>query len=187
MRYLPLIVAGGALVLLAIALALPKRGPRDMTGQAMPVVTASPLPLDAVSAPQLTTEFDTAALAGSPYILNVFASWCAPCIVEHPVLMELAEQGVTIHGLAWLDEPDNARNFIETRGNPYVSIGVDTPGRIGRELGVEGAPESFIVSAGGDIVRHWRGPITLQVWRETLEPAWIAAQADGDESPDPAR
>lgn len=92
-------------------------------------------------------------------LVNVWASWCGPCRVEHPELMRLAEMGVTIHGVNQRDEPGNARAFLAELGDPYDRIGVDRTGRASVEWGVYGVPETFIIDGEGHIVYRHVGPI----------------------------
>lgn len=105
-----------------------------------------------------------------PMLLNVFASWCVGCRVEHPFLMELEQRGVVIQGLAWKDAPADSLAWLAERGDPYARIGADPEGRAGIELGVSGAPETFIVDASGQVRHRHVGPITPEVWEEELLP-----------------
>lgn len=89
---------------------------------------------------------------GEVSLVNVFASWCGPCRVEHPVFMELAKKGeVTIHGINYKDDPDNASNWLARYGNPYNRTGADRKGRVGIDWGVYGVPETFVVDQTGRI------------------------------------
>jgi cytochrome c biogenesis protein CcmG/thiol:disulfide interchange protein DsbE len=109
-------------------------------------------------------------LKGKPVLVNVFASWCAPCRAEIPRLMGLAEQGVTVYGLAYKDDPAATRQFLEVLGNPYARIGVDRDGRTGIEFGVYGVPETYVIDADG-IIRHRHvGEVTDRVADATLVP-----------------
>ena len=92
-------------------------------------------------------------------LINIWASWCGPCRVEHPKLMALAADGVVIHGLNYKDQPENAEGFLAELGNPYDRIGVDDTGRTGIEFGVYGVPETFVVDAEGRIRYKLVGPI----------------------------
>lgn len=100
-------------------------------------------------------------LHGGVTLVNVFASWCAPCRVEHPILMELAATpGLRIAGLNYKDRIPEARAFLDELGNPYDAVGVDTNGRRAIEWGVYGVPETFIVDEGGVIRAKHVGPLT---------------------------
>lgn len=88
-----------------------------------------------------------------PLLINVWATWCPACYQEHPYLLQLAQQGVTIIGLNYKDEPAAAQRFLAERGSPYRTVLVDAEGRVGLDLGVYGAPETFVVDAQG-LIRH---------------------------------
>ena len=92
-------------------------------------------------------------------IVNVWASWCGPCRIEHPKLVALAAEGVTVYGLNYKDAPENAAVFLEELGDPYTRIGVDERGRVGIDFGVYGVPETFVVDAEGKIRYKLVGPI----------------------------
>ncbi|MEM9734100.1 MAG: DsbE family thiol:disulfide interchange protein [Pseudomonadota bacterium] len=111
-------------------------------------------------------------LTGSVKLVNIFASWCAPCRAEHPILMALAEQdGLPIVGINYKDRDENARRFLGTLGNPYTHVGVDAQGRTAIDWGFYGIPESFLVDAEGRVRHKIVGPITadkLQVLRAQI-------------------
>lgn len=98
--------------------------------------------------------------AGQVTIVNIFASWCAPCRAEHPLLLELAKvPDVRLVGINQKDNPENARRFLGALGNPYSAVGVDPNGRAGIEWGVYGVPETFVIDGRG-IIRHKQiGPL----------------------------
>jgi len=118
-----------------------------------------------------STDFTT-----RPMLLNVFASWCVGCRVEHPFLMELARRGVVIQGLNWKDAPGDSAAWLAEHGDPYAQVGADPEGRTGIDLGVSGAPETFIVDAQGRVRYRHIGPITPDVWEADLAP--ILAQLE---------
>ena len=103
--------------------------------------------------------FSTADLKGQVSLVNVFASWCVPCRVEHPLLMRLAESGVPIYGINYKDPPDQAKAWLEELGDPFQKIGTDRDGRVGIEWGVYGVPETFVIDAEGRIRYKHVGPI----------------------------
>ncbi len=96
-----------------------------------------------------------ADLAGKVSLVNVWASWCPPCRVEHPILMRLAAEGVPVFGINYKDKPAEARAFLAQLGNPFRAIGADQSGRAVLDWGVYGYPETFIVDKTGRIrYRH---------------------------------
>lgn len=102
----------------------------------------------------------TAELKGKPQLVNIFASWCTPCRIEHPVLMRLSkEEGIVVRGVAYKDKPEDSRRFLEQFGNPFTSIGIDQDGRAGIELGVTGVPETFVLDGQGRIRYRHQGPL----------------------------
>lgn len=114
--------------------------------------------------------FDPATIE-TAYLLNVWGSWCAPCRIEHPVLMALRAEGYAIYGINWRDDPDDANAFLDTLGNPYAGIMRDVEGVSARALDISGAPETLVVSADGEILARWAGPITADVLRNRIYPA----------------
>lgn len=116
--------------------------------------------------------------SGKPLLLNVFASWCVACVMEHPMLLRLQSQGVTIHGLDWKDEPDDGAAWLAQRGNPYTLIGSDPNGRTGIDFGVTGAPETFVIDGHGRVRYRHVGPITPEAWTEILQPMLDRLEAE---------
>jgi cytochrome c biogenesis protein CcmG/thiol:disulfide interchange protein DsbE len=114
--------------------------------------------------------FSTADLKGQVSLVNTFASWCAPCREEHPVLNTLAQtKRVRIFGIDYKDKPDAARAWIGALGNPYTRIGADT-GRVGIDWGVYGVPETFVIDATGRIRYKHVGPLTQADIERTILP-----------------
>lgn len=100
------------------------------------------------------TSFSSKELrGGGPRLLNIFASWCIPCIAEAPVLMQLKNQGVTIDAIAIRDRPEDVAGFLARNGDPYDKIGSDTASRVQLAMGSSGVPETFVVDANG-VIRH---------------------------------
>jgi cytochrome c biogenesis protein CcmG/thiol:disulfide interchange protein DsbE len=103
-------------------------------------------------------------------LINVWASWCSACKVEHPVLMELAQRGVApIIGLNYKDAPEDARAVLKADGNPYEVSLIDRDGRTGIDWGVYGVPETFLVKDGIILYKHI-GPIAPGDWEQKFEP-----------------
>ena len=123
--------------------------------------------LDAQSA-----AFTPADLAGGHVsVINVFASWCAPCRTETAPLMTLSRiTGVVLYGLTQKDKPEATRVFLDEVGNPFAKIARDDDGRASIEWGVYGVPETFVIDRQGIIRYKQIGPLTPEVLRDTIEP-----------------
>ena len=148
--------------------------PSALIGQKAPQ-TALP-PLEGTSLPGLAND----AFEGQVTLVNVWASWCAPCRQEHPLLMQLAKDDrIRIAGLNYKDRAENARRFLGELGNPYDSIGVDEAGRTAINWGVYGVPETFLVGKDGTIVWKHVGPFTPQSVTDDLMPQIEKALAEG--------
>lgn len=114
-------------------------------------------PLDGTGLPGL----DSTQFEGKVTLVNVWASWCAPCRQEHPLLMQMAQDPrIVVAGLNYKDRPENARRFLGELGNPYAQIGVDGNGRAAIDWGVYGVPETFLVGKDGRIAWKHVGPFT---------------------------
>jgi len=125
-----------------------------------------------------TPGFGSATFVGEPKLLNVFASWCAACPQEHPMLTRIAGEGVAVYGLDWKDTPENATRWLAKLGNPYRLIGSDPTARTGIDLGVTGVPETFVVDRHGRVRYKQIGPITPQDWDQTLKPMLARLKAE---------
>jgi cytochrome c biogenesis protein CcmG/thiol:disulfide interchange protein DsbE len=112
----------------------------------------------------------TKDLSGQPALLNVFASWCVSCRVEHPVLLQLKADGVRIEGLDWKDEAADGARYLQQNGDPYTLVGNDRTGRAGIDLGVAGVPETFVVDRNGLVRYKHVGPIAPEDWARTIKP-----------------
>lgn len=175
-------LASIAVLLVVFAIALtgrPEGTPGDpMVGRELPVLPVTSFG-DGFAAYDPST-------ADGPYLLNFWASWCAPCRIEHPLLMELAGDGVTIHGITYADRPENARAFLAELGDPFTALAADHERRAALELGVTGAPETFIIDGEGVIRARWRGAITPEIWQQRLEPVWRTVLEEAEDLPDVA-
>ncbi len=108
---------------------------------------------------------------GGVSLVNIFASWCGPCRVEHPLLMDIAAQGVLpIWGLNYKDQPKDAARWLNDLGDPYTQIGSDLNGRVGIDWGVYGVPETFVIDRQGRIVYKHIGVLTRIDWDEKILP-----------------
>ena len=115
-----------------------------------------------------TKLIDNDEIKGS-FILNVWASWCITCRVEHPFLMNLKNQGIKIIGLNYKDERSDAIQWLDKYGNPYEIIVHDLKGSLALDLGVTGAPETFLVS-NGKVVAHYQGEVNDAIWSNVFLP-----------------
>ncbi|WP_424986624.1 DsbE family thiol:disulfide interchange protein [Microbulbifer sp. S227A] len=167
----PLIFAGFAL-LAAVGMFRddPEALPSARKDQPAPPVVLSELPGK--------VPFDDATLREDGVkLVNYWASWCAPCRVEHPNLEALADEGLPIYGVNYKDEPANATGFLAELGDPYARIGADRDGRMALDWGVYGVPETYLIDGSGTILLRIAGPVTQRVIDETLRPAIEAAKA----------
>lgn len=136
------------------------------------VLTDKPVP--SFSLPAL--DGDTPALAsedlkGRVTVLNVFASWCIPCRVEHPFLMALADDDIAaVAGINYKDKPEDARAWLRSLGDPYQRIGADRDGRVSIDFGVYGVPETFVIDADGVIKYKHVGPMSEKDMNRIIRP-----------------
>jgi cytochrome c biogenesis protein CcmG/thiol:disulfide interchange protein DsbE len=107
-------------------------------------------------------------------LVNFWASWCAPCRAEHPMLEKLATEGVAIYGVNYKDRPDDALGFLSELGNPYKAIGADQ-GRMALDWGVYGVPETYVINGEGRIILRFAGPISAAELERTIRPALAKA------------
>lgn len=148
----------------------PNQLPTALAGRQAPAVAVTPLGDKATFA-------DADLRDGKVKLVNYWASWCAPCRVEHPNLEKLSAQGLTIYGVNYKDKPENALKFLAELGDPYAAIGADAEGRMAINWGVYGVPETYVIDGNGVIVARHAGPVTQRVIEEMLMPAIEAAQA----------
>ncbi|HUR41250.1 MAG TPA: DsbE family thiol:disulfide interchange protein [Verrucomicrobiae bacterium] len=162
MRYaIPAALLAVLVALFAIGLTRdPSKIPSPLIGQPAPAFTLPTLDGTTLSASELR----------GPLLVNFWASWCTPCLQEHPLLMDLSRQGVTIIGIDYKDAPDAASQWLARHGNPFRRIARDEAGRAGLDWGVYGVPETFLIDASG-VIRHKHiGPLTRAVWDAELAP-----------------
>ena len=118
--------------------------------------------------------FATADLQGQVTVVNIFASWCIPCLAEHPLITRLAEDGFTVYGINHRDTDTAAARWLKRNGNPYAAIGADRNARVSLDWGVTGVPETFIIDAAGSIRFKHAGPITPEVLQRDILPVLTA-------------
>lgn len=165
MKYLiPLIAVVGLFVLLGVGLSLnPREVPSPLIGKEAPKFSLS----DLHAPDQLVTE---ASLSQGVTLFNVWATWCIACREEHDLLVGLQKAGLRIVGLNYKDERELAIEWLEQRGDPYVTSVFDPDGKAGIEWGVYGVPETFVIDSSGIVRFKHIGPLTAQSIDEELVP-----------------
>lgn len=164
--FLPFLMFVGLIGLLLLRLGQPTQ---------VTINTANQQNLPAFRLPLLADvqhEITQAALPKQPYLLNIWGSWCPTCVAEHPMLLQLKQQGITIVGINYKDQRVDALNYLSKYGDPFLYSIQDTDGKLGIELGLAGAPESFVVDANGVIRQHIIGEITQENWQNRIEPCF---------------
>jgi cytochrome c biogenesis protein CcmG/thiol:disulfide interchange protein DsbE len=170
---IPLVLFIIMAVFLALGLNLkPSEIPSPLLGKPAPVF----------SAPKLQSpgeKLSPADLKGKVWLFNVWASWCVSCRAEHPVLNQLAQQqAAIIVGLNYKDDPDAAKKWLETLGNPYNDSVMDGDGRIGLDWGVYGVPETFVMDKQGLVRYKHIGPVTIEDVEKIFLPLIAKLQAE---------
>lgn len=130
-----------------------------------------PLPDFRLTALETGAPVSRADLMGQPFLLNVWATWCPTCHFEHPFLLELAERGeIALYGINYKDDPVKARQWLAERGNPFAINVVDIQGSLGLDLGVTGAPETYVVDHKGIVRLRYQGELDNNVWQQQFVP-----------------
>lgn len=154
----------------------PSKLPSALIGKPVPAIDFAPLDGLSGSAAAVPGIASADLAKGGVTVVNFWASWCAPCVEEHPLLVELAkEPGLKLVGVNYKDEADNARRFLGRYGNPFAALGVDPKGRGAIEWGVYGMPETFVVDGQGRVAYKHVGPLTAQSIVDKILPAVRAA------------
>ena len=150
---------------LAVGLNLkPREVPSPLIGKAAPAFALPRLDDPAV-------ELSQQQMAGQVWLLNVWASWCAPCLDEHPLLVDFSRRNTTqVLGLNYKDARKDAQAWLARHGNPYSVVVQDSKGGVGIDYGVYGVPETFVIDKQGVIRFKHIGPLTPEVLRERIEP-----------------
>lgn len=168
-RLLPLAIFFGLAALLYAGVRM--NSGKDTSAIASPLIGK---PAPAFSLPVLgdaTRRVSNKDLLGTPYLLNVWGSWCVNCRVEHPQITALSQSGkIRVLGYNYKDVPEDAQRWLQEFGNPYALIIADEEGRAALDWGIYGAPETFLVDAAGVIRWKTVGPISDAVIREQIEP-----------------
>lgn len=152
-----LFLALAALLFFRLGSGDPSVVPSALLGREAPALQLPPL--DGANVPAI----DPASFKGNVTVVNVWASWCAPCRAEHPLLEKLSKDTrIRITGINYKDRPANALRFLKEYKNPFAAIGVDEAGRAAIEWGVYGVPETFLVGRDGRIRYKQVGPLTAE-------------------------
>lgn len=171
--FLPLILFGVLALFLLRGLYLdPKELPSAMIDRPFPVFS-----LPALGSGEL---LDRDAVSGEVALFNVWATWCVSCRVEHPYLTDLARRGVAIYGINYKDEDQAALRWLQDLGDPYIANIADREGTLALDLGVYGAPETYLVDADGVIRYRHVGVVDERVWTTILQPIYEQLQAGGE-------
>ena len=188
LRLLPLALFLGVGFFLWRGLSLdPSELPSPLIGKAAPAFTVATLdrePSAASGAEDVAGAlagdgFDSAGMAGGPWLLNVWASWCGPCIQEHPQLVAFErESPVPVVGLNYKDDPAEARAWLVRHGDPFAAVLADADGAVGLDYGVYGVPETFLIGPDGRVAWKHVGPIDEVTLRDELLP--LAASLAGE-------
>jgi cytochrome c biogenesis protein CcmG/thiol:disulfide interchange protein DsbE len=169
----PLAIFCALAVIFALALKStdPSKLPSALIGKQVPPTALAGLPDVAEGSRPLRGFHSDELKQGHASVVNFWASWCVPCVEEHPLLFALRAEGVSVYGVNYKDQTAAARRFLELHGNPFTAVGVDANGRAAIEWGVYGMPETFVVDGKGVIVYKQVGPITAAVMQANLLPA----------------
>ncbi len=168
---------GFFLIVVVFAVMLTQEGrdtsalPSALIGLSAPQTSLPPVPGIVDADGEQVAGFEPAKLSGNISLVNVWASWCAPCREEHPLLMALAQDArLQIIGMNHKDKAENAAQFLSSLGNPYDLIGADINGRASIEWGVYGVPETFLVGPDGTVVFKHTGPLSEEIITQELMP-----------------
>lgn len=168
---LPVIAFAGLAAFLGFGLT---QDPKELPSQ----LIDRPLPEFALPGIEAGGGFASASFKGEPRLLNIWASWCAACPQEHPMLTQIAREGWPVYGIAWKDKPADSREWLARYGNPYAGVAADEQGRTAIDLGVTGVPETFIVDKKGRVRFKQIGPISPEVWEGQIKPLMQQLRAE---------
>lgn len=173
--FIPLLVFAVLSVFLLRGLSLdPRALPSELVGKPLPDFD---MPILANESQRLSRN----EVIGEYTLVNVWATWCPSCHVEHPFLLHLArDMGVRILGVNYKDESVKARALLAEKGNPYFANIVDVDGHYGIQLGITGAPETFLVDPSGTVLLRYQGPVDQQVWDTKFLPAMGVPVVSGE-------
>lgn len=168
-RWLLFVVPLGMFLLVGVFLAIgltrdPSTLPSALIGKAAPDFSLPPI--EGRDGHGLSR----ADLGGRPMLVNVFASWCVPCRIEHPVISRLVEQGVVVQGINYKDRPEDAKAWLAELGDPFQHLGADRNGRVAIDWGVYGVPETYVIDKNGRIAYRQVGPLQPRDVERTILP-----------------
>lgn len=152
----------------------PNAMPSALLNKPVPAFSLPVLPAPENPAGMLRATQDI--LKGQVSLLNVWATWCVTCRQEHEFLNQLKAQGVTIIGINYKDNNEDAQNWLAELHNPYLLSVIDADGRLGINLGVFGAPETYVVDKQGVIRYKHIGDVNQRVWEESIKPVYDSLQ-----------
>ena len=169
----PLVLFAGVMVLFWASLDRDKATlPSPLIGKPAPQFS-----LPSMSDPAV--KVSNADVAGKPYAVNVWGTWCPGCLQEHSALLQIAaRKDVPIVGINWRDDPARASLYMKRKGDPYTFHGVDPDGRTAIDWGVYAAPETFLVGADGTVLHKHFGPLTVEVWTSKFLPLLASQTRD---------
>src|SRR5690606_25745528 len=180
---IPLIVFVGFIIMLYLRLGQPTDIVTN-TALERPVPTFE-LPLLSDTSRMMTND----NLPEQPFLMNIWGSWCPTCIIEHPFLMQLEERGVNLVGVNYKDDIGDALGYLHRGGDPFSMSIQDLSGQFALDLGLTGAPETFVVDGQGIIRQHIVGEINESNWQSRIMPClMVLNEADKKNvSPDPSQ
>jgi cytochrome c biogenesis protein CcmG/thiol:disulfide interchange protein DsbE len=186
LRVLPVVIFAVVVGFFAMALRSgdPSLLPSTLVGKPVPQTTFPPIEgLETPGKPN--SGFASADLAkGKVSVVNYWASWCVPCVDEHPLLQQLKDaSGADVYGINYKDQASAARRFLGRFGNPFTAVGTDADGRAAIDWGVYGTPETFVVNGKGAVIYKHVGPITDESLKTKLLPIIAKAKAEAAGSP----
>jgi cytochrome c biogenesis protein CcmG, thiol:disulfide interchange protein DsbE len=176
--FIPLGLFFGLCIFLYLGLSKdPREIPSPLIGKAAPAFALPLLTGELTNQPNITSAtpkpvWEPNAMLGKVWLLNVWGSWCAGCLTEHPVLLSISKNTASprLIGIAWKDEPAASSAWLKKNGNPFEEVVVDRAGKVAIDYGVYGAPETFLIDKKGIIRAKHIGPLTEQSWTTRLQP-----------------
>jgi cytochrome c biogenesis protein CcmG, thiol:disulfide interchange protein DsbE len=170
--FLPLALFIGLAIFLGLGLNKdPREIPSPLIGKSAPTFALPSLEVSSTGATE-GAQWTPTAMNGKVWLLNIWGSWCAGCLTEHPLLAEIAKVGSNpeLIGIAWKDAPSASGAWLNKHGNPYKKVVIDRAGKVAIDYGVYGAPETFLIDKKGIVRAKHIGPLTQDAWEKRLKP-----------------